>query len=454
MHRLYAIPLNAGADVRDYLQEYKEIIFKRKGIPPIIDPKKMYDKFEVAVDSANTNSKCLLIYRHTNGCFDVELKIKKEEEFIKFACMVFEKMSLTKSIYEDSICTFCRNIKMIRNGMSKRATNKLNCQYSEMKRESINCDINDDVITDDSINSTVCYCHNQNSNHICDQNTIRKGIEAYFCSDYKKLYSQDSCAMHLLELIPKSYEVLGSIAILNLNSQQYPYRTEIAAYIYAINRHKSIYYKKDAVKDTFRTTQYDLLLGDENKEVVHTENGITYKFKIGSVYFNSKLSGVREHLTSKFNKGDVVADLFCGIGPITINALKRGCYVIANDINPEAIESLRYNLKINKIYHGYEIYNSDAMDVIHLLSNRQIDHFVFNLPELSIYFIKHIIQFKSGVLHCFFFCSKNKDVVKYLNDEIGLIVDKKYIKECRNVSPSKLYYYLCINIEHLIFKND
>ena len=40
-------------------------------------------------------------------------------------------------------------------------------------------------------------------------------------------------------------------------------------------------------------------------------------------------------------------DIFCGIGPFSVRASKKGCNVIANDLNPDCYEYLIKNAKAN-----------------------------------------------------------------------------------------------------------
>ena len=54
----------------------------------------------------------------------------------------------------------------------------------------------------------------------------------------------------------------------------------------------------------------------------------------------------------------------CGLGAIGIYLLKYGFEkVIFNDINPEMIDALEYNLKLNGIESGYEIHNQAFEDL-------------------------------------------------------------------------------------------
>lgn len=47
--------------------------------------------------------------------------------------------------------------------------------------------------------------------------------------------------------------------------------------------------------------------------------------------------------------GQLLADIFCGVGPLAVRAAKKGVYVIANDLNPECYKYLLINAKENKV---------------------------------------------------------------------------------------------------------
>lgn len=67
------------------------------------------------------------------------------------------------------------------------------------------------------------------------------------------------------------------------------------------------------------------------------------------MYWNSRLSTEHGRLVDTFNPIDIVADGFAGVGPFAIPAAKKGCAVIANDLNPASADSLRGNIPLNKV---------------------------------------------------------------------------------------------------------
>jgi len=48
-------------------------------------------------------------------------------------------------------------------------------------------------------------------------------------------------------------------------------------------------------------------------------------------------------------RGDVLYDVFAGVGPFAVPAAKKHCQVHANDLNPDSVHWLRHNLDLNKV---------------------------------------------------------------------------------------------------------
>ncbi|KAF6147042.1 hypothetical protein GIB67_036761 [Kingdonia uniflora] len=86
----------------------------------------------------------------------------------------------------------------------------------------------------------------------------------------------------------------------------------------------------------------------------------TFKIDYGMVYWNSGLEHEHIRLVSQFQPGEIICDMFVGIGPFAIPAAQKGCVVYANDLNPDSIEYLKINEEINKVDDHVYAYNMDA----------------------------------------------------------------------------------------------
>ncbi len=67
------------------------------------------------------------------------------------------------------------------------------------------------------------------------------------------------------------------------------------------------------------------------------------------MYWNSRLHHEHERLIDKFTPEEVIADVFAGVGPFAIPAAKKGCGVLANDLNPSSYKYLTQNLTDNRV---------------------------------------------------------------------------------------------------------
>ena len=64
--------------------------------------------------------------------------------------------------------------------------------------------------------------------------------------------------------------------------------------------------------------------------------------------------------------------MFCGVGPLSVKAaVKRPkLKVLANDLNPEGVEFLKRNIKLNKIDKRVLPFNMDARAFLRMLVDK------------------------------------------------------------------------------------
>lgn len=105
----------------------------------------------------------------------------------------------------------------------------------------------------------------------------------------------------------------------------------------------------DTQMNVMRTLLHEKLVIVKSQSKHHIEVATTTEEKL-----------VRLHnylVNNKIEKGTAI-DGMCGLGALGIYLLKYGFEkVLFNDINPEMIDALENNLKINDITEGYEIFN-------------------------------------------------------------------------------------------------
>lgn len=149
----------------------------------------------------------------------------------------------------------------------------------------------------------------------------------------------------------------------------------------------------------------ECIAGEKDKyETIQMEDKVRFKVDISKVYWCSKLATERNRMIEVFFKdGEVLCDMFCGIGPQSVKAAvkRKGLKVLANDLNPEGHKYCKENIKLNKVQKRVLPFNMDAREFVRkivALSNDtdqtevpkdflKFDHCYMNLPVLAVEFL-------------------------------------------------------------------
>ncbi|KAJ0745386.1 putative tRNA (guanine(37)-N(1))-methyltransferase [Helianthus annuus] len=162
--------------------------------------------------------------------------------------------------------------------------------------------------------------------------------------------------------VPSSFETIGHIAHLNIPDELLPYKDVIAKVIYDKNhpRIQTVVNKVGSIANEFRVPKFEILAGKPDMATEVKQYGATFKLDYGLVYWNSRLEHEHIRLVNKFDQGDIICDMFAGIGPFAIPAAQKGCFVYANDLNPDSVRYLKINADVNKANNNIRAYNMDA----------------------------------------------------------------------------------------------
>ena len=88
------------------------------------------------------------------------------------------------------------------------------------------------------------------------------------------------------------------------------------------------------------------------------------RFDYSRVYWNSRLHSEHARMAAEFGRGELVWDLFAGVGPFAVLAAQRGVQVLANDLNPASAEALVVNARRNGVSKLVGVYNLDAAEFV------------------------------------------------------------------------------------------
>jgi tRNA (guanine37-N1)-methyltransferase len=190
--------------------------------------------------------------------------------------------------------------------------------------------------------------------------------------------------------VPTAFETIGHVAHLNLRTRHLPYRYMIGQILLeSLPTIETVILKVGEVQGPYRTYDLEVLAGRPDTQVNLSESGVSLQFDVKNVYWCSRLSEERQRLLrSEIKDGQWVADVFCGVGALVLQAAKhKNCRISANDWNPDAVDALRSNIALNGVSDKFvDIRCGDAYEFLMDLgvrgseSSQMPDHIHMNYP--------------------------------------------------------------------------
>ncbi|MFX1570661.1 MAG: class I SAM-dependent methyltransferase family protein [Promethearchaeota archaeon] len=258
-------------------------------------------------------------------------------------------------------------------------------------------------------------------------------------------------------IIPKSYDIIGHIAIIefdkffNIDDTEFNfYKNTIAKGISKVNKNvKTVYEKKSQIKGKFRLRELEILYGDDKSETIHKENECIFKVDVKNTYFSPRLVFERRRIaSSEIQENEMIVDMFAGVGTFSIQIVKnQNVKIYAFDINPKAYEYLKENIELNNLKGEILPYNVDVKDLLKPKNelgkflSKKANRIIMNLPEKSIEYLDvacSLMKGSGGILHFYQFSEKPNPVeitlkilekgLRSLNWEIESFINSKIVK--------------------------
>ncbi|CAK1603879.1 unnamed protein product [Parnassius mnemosyne] len=208
------------------------------------------------------------------------------------------------------------------------------------------------------------------------------------------------------EDIVSGFSQIGHIIHLNLRDHLLDYKPLIGQVLLdKIKTCRTVVNKSNIIDNTYRNFSMEVIAGEEDFVVTVKENRCNFQFDFSKVYWNPRLGKEHERILQFLKPGDVLFDVFCGVGPFAIPAAKHKCKVFANDLNPDSFTWLNHNAKQNKVDMSlFNSYNLDGKDFIctvfkdyivklcqgkEELNENTTIHITMNLPAMAVEFLKY-----------------------------------------------------------------
>lgn len=220
---------------------------------------------------------------------------------------------------------------------------------------------------------------------------------------------RDSLPPHLLAVVPKSLDVIGHIAIVEVPAELVPFENSVGkAVLETCPNVRTVMAKASVFSQDYRIRELRLIAGEDNTVTYHREHGCVFQLDVRTVFFSPRLGHERLRIASQVQPNETVVDMFAGVGPYSILVAKRqpASTVYAVDINPSAFKFLVSNVLANKVLRNVSPIMGDIRYLVRFRLFGIADRVIMNLPGKAINFVQEAcssLKEKGGILHFYSF---------------------------------------------------
>jgi len=222
---------------------------------------------------------------------------------------------------------------------------------------------------------------------------------------------EDKLPSHLLASLPHAMDFVGDVAVIEVPPELEAYKKAVgAAILKAHKRVHTVLAKSGAVEGMYRLREFETIAGVGKTETVHKEHGCMFYVDLAKTYFSPRLSHEHDRVASQVKDGETVIDMFAGVGPFSILIAKRheNVQVYAIDVNPDAVNYLKKNIKANHVEKSVTPLLGDIRRIVKKKLIGIADRVIMNLPERAIEYVDvacEAIKPRGGVVHYYEFTS-------------------------------------------------
>lgn len=197
-----------------------------------------------------------------------------------------------------------------------------------------------------------------------------------------------------LELIYKSYDIIGDIAVIRIPESLKQKSKFIAETVMQIHKRvKSVWRQTSSVSGDFRLRDLEFVLGERKTETLHKEHGCIFKVDLEKCYFSPRLSHERMRIAKQVQPDEVILNMFAGVGcySIVIAKYAKPKKIFSIDINPVAMQYMQENIKLNKVEEKVIPIQGDAKKVIEERFPNVADRVLMPLPEKAYEYLDYAL---------------------------------------------------------------
>ncbi|MBN1644518.1 class I SAM-dependent methyltransferase family protein [Candidatus Woesearchaeota archaeon] len=259
-----------------------------------------------------------------------------------------------------------------------------------------------------------------------------------------------------LELVRSSFDIVGSIGIIEVDDKLKKKEKIIAETLLKLNPHIKTVLKKSGIHyGVYRRQKMIFLAGIKTKTAEHKESGIRMLIDVEKCFFSSRLSTERLRISKQIAPKEEILVMFSGVAPYPLvfarNSKAKVIYGIEK--NHIAHEFAEKNVLLNKFWERIRLIRGDVRKIIPVM-NKKFDRILMPMPKTAEEFLP--IAFKAAkkgtIIHYYDFGKEEE--FKILREKVNNACKKEKKKcrilrtvKCGNYSPG--VFRVCIDFRIL-----
>jgi tRNA (guanine37-N1)-methyltransferase len=211
------------------------------------------------------------------------------------------------------------------------------------------------------------------------------------------------------ERLISSYDIVGSIAIIEVEDELLPKAQLIAQALMRVNPGvKTVLRKVGGHEGERRTQRMELLAGEDTRIATVVESGVRLRVHVEEAYYSVRMSTERLRIAKMARTGERILCMFSGVGPypIVLSKNTQASEIVGIEINPIAHELAVENVAANRCTNVHVLLG-DAHEVVPRLASegRVFDRITMPLPHTAHEFLEEAagVSCPGTVIHYYSF---------------------------------------------------
>lgn len=196
----------------------------------------------------------------------------------------------------------------------------------------------------------------------------------------------------------------------------------------------TVVFAEGEVHGEYRTREFRVLAGAPTTRTRVIEHGHSFTVDLAGAYFSARLSTERQRILAQVQKGELVLDMFAGVGPFAITLAGPASLVVAADLNPKAIGLMLENIVQNRVKNMLPML-ADARHLDRVLPWKY-DRIVMNLPLSGTEFLEDAFRLcrPGGTIHFYSLVSAEGEHAARIRELGGSVIAERVV---RSYSPGQ-----------------